>query len=247
MNKTELKLSYEVCERCETGVPVIIVAAGSSTRMQGINKQFLEIHGIPVIARTLLAFENCKAVKNIILVVRDEDIFALQLLAEKYMITKLSDIVCGGKTRQESVLKGFSRLGEEESLVLIHDGARPFVNERIINDTISALEKHSAVTCAVKVKDTIKQIDQNGCVIKTLERGSLVAVQTPQGVRINDYMTAVEKVGNVTAFTDDTSIMETAGYTVAIVNGDYNNIKITTPEDIAIAEGIIKSEDSLCE
>lgn len=247
MNKTELKLDYEVCTVPERGLPAIIVAAGSSTRMQGANKQFLELDGIPVIARTLMAFENCSAVKNIILVVRDEDIFALQLLAEKYMITKLSDIVCGGKCRPESVLKGFSRLSEDETYVLIHDGARPLVTDGVITAVADALEGFSAVTCAVKVKDTIKQVDENGCVVKTLDRSSLVAVQTPQGVKINDYLGVVKKIGDVSLFTDDTSIMEAAGFSVATVEGDYNNIKITTPEDIAIAEGILKGRNSLCE
>lgn len=235
MNKTEITLQYEICEDSYQGIPAIIVAAGASSRMQGTNKQLLELNGIPVIINTLLKFENCKAVKNIILVVRTEDLFAMQLLTEKYMITKLSDIVCGGQTRQDSVLKGLSRVAEEDSAVLIHDGARPLVSGGIITSVANALEEYSAVTCAVKVKDTIKQIDENGKVVKTLERNSLVAVQTPQGVRIKEYLDAVQKAGDVSAFTDDTSLMEAAGYEVYTVEGSYRNIKITTPEDIAAA------------
>lgn len=235
MNNTQVKFEYQVLEDNGQGMAVIVVAAGSSTRMQGQNKQFSEINGIPVIAKTLLTFEKCPEIKNIILVVRAEDIFSLQMLAEKYSISKLSDIVCGGATRQESVLKGFSRLDESDTAVLIHDGARPLITQEIISSVVKALDNYTAVTCAVKVKDTVKQIDESGKVIKTLNRDTLVAVQTPQGVRVKEYLDAVEKIGDVSSFTDDTSIMETAGYEVYAVEGSYKNIKITTPEDINIA------------
>ena len=239
MNKTELKLSYNICESEKNGLPVIIVAAGVSSRMQGKNKQLLELGGIPVIARTMLAFENCSAIKNIILVVRTEDIFSLQLLAEKYGISKLSDIVCGGNCRQESVLKGFARLDENDKAVLIHDGARPLISDDVIHAVAEAVNTYNAVTCVTKVKDTIKEIDNSGKVIKTLDRSVLVSVQTPQGVVIKDYLSAVEKVGDISVFTDDTSIMEAAGYEVYTVEGSYKNIKITTPEDISAAKGFI--------
>ncbi len=240
MNSTELKLSYDICESKQNGLPVIIVAAGSSSRMGGQNKQFLELSGIPVISRTLLAFENSDVIKNIILVVRAEDVFSLQMLAEKYGISKLSDIVCGAGSRQESVLKGFARLSKEETAVLIHDGARPLVTKEIISSVAAALEKHSAVTCAVKVKDTIKEIDKDGKVSKTLNRENLVAVQTPQGVNVENYLAAIEKLGEIKTFTDDTSIMEAAGYDVFTVEGSYKNIKITTPEDIPAAESFLE-------
>lgn len=242
MNKTELKLQYDICEKNGSGVPVIVVAAGRSSRMNGTNKQLLELGGIPVIIRTLLAFENCDDISNIILVVRDEDLFEIQMLTHKYMISKISDIVCGGASRQESVLKGFMRLKSNEEYVLIHDGARPFVSSKVINSVVSSLEFHSAVTCAVKVKDTIKQIDEDGKVVKTLDRNSLVSVQTPQGVNVKEYLKAVENV-NVADFTDDTSIMEAAGYDAYVVEGSYKNIKITTKEDIALAEGFLSEEE----
>ncbi len=241
MNKTELKLRYDICENGNTGIPVIVVAAGASSRMNGTNKQLAQLGGIPVIIRTLRAFENSDDISNIILVVRDEDLFEIQMLTHKYMITKISDIVCGGKTRQESVLKGFARLKSDDKSVLIHDGARPFIDSKVINSVVLALKKHSAVTCAVKVKDTIKQVDSDGKVIKTLNRDSLVSVQTPQGVNVEEYLEAVQKV-NVSEFTDDTSIMESAGYDVATVEGSYKNIKITTKEDITSAEGFLSEE-----
>lgn len=201
----------------------------------GENKQLILLGTIPVIAHTLLKFENSPDISRIILVTRDEDIFALQMLCEKYNISKLSDIVCGGATRQESVLKGMSRIAENEAAVLIHDGARPLVDNRIIADVTNALNEYPAVTCAVKVKDTIKQIDEKGEIITTLNRESLVAVQTPQGVRVKEYLEAIEKCGDVSGFTDDTSIMEAAGFKCVTVEGSYKNIKITTKEDISAA------------
>lgn len=243
MNTTETKLKYEVCSVSPNALPVIIVAAGSSARMNGINKQFLEINSIPVIVKTMLAFEQSTDIKNIILVTKAEDIFKLQLLAEKHNISKLTDIVCGGNSRQESVLKGLARVGTEDEAVLIHDGARPLVCNQVINRVANGLKSYSAVTCAVKVKDTVKQIDADGKVIKTLDRSSLVAVQTPQGVKVKEYRQAVDSVKNLADFTDDTSIMEAAGFDVLTVEGDYKNIKITTPEDIATAQKFAESEE----
>lgn len=238
MKRLELKLEYDVCKNENAGVPVIIVAAGASSRMKGTNKQLAVLGGIPVIIRTLLSFENNKEISNIILVTRQEDLLEIQTLAQKYMISKLTDIASGGSSRQESVLNGFSRLKQTDQLVLIHDGARPFVDNETINAVVHALDKYSAVTCAVKVKDTIKCIDQDGKVLKTLNRDNLVSVQTPQGVKVNDYLKAVENI-DVSIFTDDTSIMEAAGYDVLTVEGSYKNIKITTQEDLALGEGFL--------
>lgn len=242
MNNTDVKLEYELCDTSEEGIPAIIVAAGSSSRMKGLNKQLLELNGVPVIIQTLLRFENSSVIKNIILVVRAEDLFELQMLTEKYMITKLSDIVCGGATRQDSVLKGLERIQKSEAKVLIHDGARPFVSDTVITSVANALDKYSAVTCAVKVKDTIKCVNEEGLVTNTLDRKSLVAVQTPQGVWVDKYLDAIKKAENVSFFTDDSSIMEAAGYDVACVEGSYKNIKITTPEDIAFVRALGEDE-----
>ncbi len=241
MQETKLKLDYTVTEN-KGSVPVIVVAAGASSRMQGISKQLAEIGSVPVIIRTLKAFENCGCISNIILVVRTEDLFQIQMLCEKYMITKLSDIVCGGNSRQESVLKGFARLPQNAQKVLIHDGARPFVTSDIICSVAKALDGYSAVTCGVKVKDTIKQVDECGKVLKTVERENLISVQTPQGVRVADYLKATE-LCDVSVFTDDTSIMETAGYIVGVVEGNYKNIKITTKEDLDLAKAFLGEEE----
>lgn len=241
---TELKPKLEFTVNAHKGsVPVIIVAAGSSSRMQGVNKQFSCLFGVPVIARSLLVFENHKDISNIILVVRDEDIFEMQMLAKKYGITKLSDIVCGGNSRQESVKKGLARVDKSATKLLIHDGARPLVTKEIINGVINGLDSYKAVTCGVKVKDTVKIVDSNSVVEKTLPRETLVAVHTPQGVILKDYKNAIESLENIETFTDDTSIMEAAGHKVFISQSSYKNIKITTPEDIAVAEILLSGED----
>ena len=240
MTKTELKLEYTLSQNKGT-VPVIVVAAGASSRMGGTNKQLAEVGGVPVIIKTLQKFENNKNISNIILVVKCEDLFTIQMLADKYMISKVSDIVCGGKNRQESVLKGFARLPENAEKALIHDGARPFVSDVIIDSVIDGLNEYSAVTCGVKVKDTIKRVSQGGIAEETLERDSLRAIQTPQGVRVSEYLTAVENA-DIANFTDDTSIMEAAGHKVLIVDGDYKNIKITTKEDLILANAFASEE-----
>jgi len=239
MTETKPKLEYTVCPECEP-LPVIVVAAGNSTRMGGVNKQFIELLGVPVIARSLLAFQNSDSVSRIILVTRQEDINPLQLLCEKYGISKLSDIVAGGENRHESVMNGFACLNSGDKAVMIHDGARPLVSDSIICSVAEALNKYDAVTCAVKVKDTIKQVAPDGKIEKTLDRSKLVSVQTPQGVKVEEYLEAVKKVEDVCQFTDDPSVLEAAGYDAYVVEGSYKNIKITTPEDIALAEIYLK-------
>lgn len=233
MTEVKPKMEFTVNEAGEK-LPVIIAAAGSSARM-GTNKLLLEIGGMPVIARTMSAFEKSERISRIILVTRAEDVFTLQMLGKKYGITKISDIVCGGNSRAESVLKGFARLGDEKK-VLIHDGARPFVTDEIINSVADRLCDCHAVTCAVKVKDTIKQVDENGAVVSTPDRNSLVAVQTPQGVSVSEYLAAAKSAEDISVFTDDMSVMESAGHAVYTVEGSYKNIKITTPEDVLSAE-----------
>ena len=238
--RTETVLKYEVSEIPKDGIPAIIVAAGSFTRMGGINKQLAEISGIPVIIRTLMAFENSSLVSSIILVVRPDDVFSMQLLTEKYGITKLTDIVCGGNCRQESVVKGLSRVSVTAEKVLIHDGARPLVDGEIIERVANGLDSFSAVTCAVPIVDTVKRVGSEGQVLETLNRDGLVSVQTPQGVRIADYKSALKKAEDLSVFTDDTSIMENAGFKVLTVMGSRDNIKITTKRDISFAESLLE-------
>ena len=242
MNKTEIKLQYNVSQNNDTAIPVIVVAAGSSTRMQGINKQFMPILGVPVIARTLMKFNLCSDISKIIVVTSSDCICDMQLVCEKYMINKLCDIVDGGSNRHESVMKGIACLDAADTKVLIHDGARPFVETQTISEVVSALNYSDAALCVNKINDTVKMVSDDGVVLSTVDRSMLYAAQTPQGVDVEKYKNACESMKNVDLFTDDASIMEAAGFKVKAVIGGGKNIKITTPDDIVIAESLVKGE-----
>lgn len=243
---TKFKLQYETAKTAENdGVPVIIAAGGSSLRMKGTDKQFVQLSGIPVLARTLLKFEECSKISRIIIVTRPDSILPVQELCQKYLITKVTDILEGGSNRHESVMNGFLRLSQDEKKVLIHDGARPLVTEEVICGVTDALVKFDAAVCTVPVNDTVKLITADGTIDKTLDRSLIHLAQTPQGVDVLKYRQACEAI-DATLFTDDSAVMEAAGYTVAYTMGDKSNIKITTKEDIPLAEFYLK-ENGLCE
>lgn len=245
MNSTELKLQYDICKKNEGAIPVIIVAAGNSTRMKGINKQFLSIMGVPVIARTLMAFESCNDISKIIVVTSRDSVLDVQQLCQKYYISKLTDIVVGGENRHQSVMNGIEKLDCTDEKVLIHDGARPFVSINIISEVVNALNDYDAALCVNKINDTVKMVDENGFVKSTIDRSMLYAAQTPQGVAVKKYVDVCNRTENIDNFTDDASIMEAAGFSVKAIMGSSNNIKITTPDDIAIAESLVKGEKEL--
>ncbi len=244
MAVTELKLEYEVSKTKTEGIPVIIAAAGASRRMCGENKQFSLLSGIPVLARTLLAFENSEEISSIIVVTSKESINDVQLLAQKYMIEKITDIVSGGESRAESVKCGINCLDKKQTKVLIHDGARPLIDSTTISRVVNALEQHKAVCPAVPVKDTLKTV-VNDEVNETLNREKIVSVQTPQGVWVSEYREALGKLEDIACFTDDMSVMEAMGFKSVVVMGSYRNIKITTPEDLIIASAFIESEEEI--
>ncbi len=241
MIKTDFKLQYEASGGARSGIPVIVVAAGLSTRMGGINKQTALLCGIPVIARTLKAFENSHYISRIILVTQSKLIPEMQIIADKYMITKLTDIVEGGINRHASVICGINCLTEKEDKVLIQDGARPFVTANMISRCVAALQNYDGCLCGVKIVDTVKKVDDGYNVTDTLDRSYLYAAQTPQGVNVAAYKSACEKIGDK-EFTDDASVLESAGYRVKMVQGSGRNIKITTAEDLLMAEALIKGE-----
>lgn len=246
MSTTEFKLQYETANKTANGgIPVIIAAGGSSLRMKGTNKQFAHLLGVPVLARTLLKFEECPKISRIIIVTKSDSILPVQELCQKYLISKVSDILEGGCNRHESVMKGFSRLRSDENKVLIHDGARPLVNNETILGVINALDNFDAAVCTVPVNDTVKLITAGGSIDKTLDRNLIQLAQTPQGVDVSKYKKACKTV-DATLLTDDSAVMEAAGYTVKYTKGDKTNIKITTKEDIPLAEFYLK-ENGLCE
>ena len=206
--------------------------------MNGADKQLLCVGGIPVIARTLLSFERSPEISRIILVTREQSVNQMQIIAEQYMISKLSDIVTGGDTRQQSVVCGIERLKCDEEKVLVSDGARMFVTGRMIKECADALKTHDGCLCAVKVNDTVKSAE-NGKVTGTVDRSRLYLAQTPQGITVSIYKKAIENA-DISKFTDDASVLESIGADVAVVEGDCKNIKITTRSDIARAEMFIR-------
>ena len=243
MEKTAFKLCYESSEETAR-YPVIVVAAGSSSRMQGVNKQLALLEGVPVIVRTLKAFDNCPFISRIILVTRSEDIPTMQSLAEQYGISSLTDITEGGENRHESVKNGFLRLAENEDRVLIHDGARPFVDESMIERAYEEVCKSGACVIGMPVKDTIKIADEEGSIAHTPDRRLVWMIQTPQVFRYDVVRKAYDlQMSNENPFiTDDAMVVEQMlGMKVRLVEGSYRNIKITTPEDISLAETLSKN------
>ncbi|NLP14970.1 MAG: 2-C-methyl-D-erythritol 4-phosphate cytidylyltransferase [Clostridium sp.] len=227
-------------------VSAVVAAAGKGTRMNmDINKQYIKVCGIPVLARTLSVFEQCELIDEVVVVVNDNDIFfCKQNIVEAYDLKKVKLLVAGGAERQNSVYNGLLQLNKDTDVVIIHDGARPFINNKIIAECIQAALVHGVSTVAVPVKDTIKLSEDGDCVNKTLERGKLWAVQTPQAFKYDILMGAHKRAAqDGFTGTDDTVLAERLGYRTRLVMGSYNNIKITTKEDLAFAEAIVNSLD----
>jgi len=213
-------------------------------------KQFHSLGGKPILAHTLDKFDTCPLIHSIFLVVGEEDMdYCLKEIVERYGFQKVSQIVPGGRRRQDSVKNGIDALAKDTDIVAIHDGVRPFVTKAMIEDTIHSAVRHGAVVLAMPLKDTIKVSNPDGTVLKTLDRESLWQIQTPQTFQVNvikeAYYRAAEDgfVG-----TDDASLVEHLGVKVHILPGSYMNIKITTPEDLFLANlflktGILSKED----
>ena len=221
----------------------MIAAAGSSQRM-GKDKQFVEIHGKPVLAHTLLAFQNCPLVREIIVVTQEDKLARVGEICAEYKITKTAKIVPGGPTRLESVMNGVFAATKKSKLIAIHDGARPCVTQRVIERTIEAAAKHHAAAPAVPVSSTIKRA-QRGMVLETVDRENLFEVQTPQiftAAIIKGALTSAKKKS--LEITDDCMAAELMGVTVHLTEGSRSNIKLTTREDIAIAAAILGGEQT---
>ena len=222
----------------------VIVAAGSSRRMGGENKLLLPLCGKPVLAHTMAAFQACEAIRDIVLVCREQDMDTYRALAEANGITKLRTLTRGGDTRTESVLAGVSAAPEDCALVAVHDGARPLVSDEVITQAVTEAAKSGAAAPVVPVKDSIKRIEK-GKIAADVPRDTLAAVQTPQVFRRDMLLHALQDAaGNGRSFTDDCAAVEALGQTVSATQGSYENIKVTTPEDIAVAEAFMYRRES---
>ena len=221
-------------------VSAVIAAAGSGSRMKSsVNKQFLLLDGIPVLAHTLKVFQDAEVIDEIVIVASEKELLSIGELVDKYNITKVKEITKGGATRQESVKCGLEKISG--SRVLIHDGARPFVTKDQIEEVAQRLLYCSAAAVGVKVKDTIKRVNKDNVIVETLDREELVQIQTPQGFVsdvIIDAHNRAEKEGILV--TDDCALAEYMGIDVYVVEGSSRNIKITVPEDLEIGEAFLK-------
>lgn len=219
-------------------VSVIIAAAGNSTRYgTGKSKQFLILDNTPVLIKSIQAFEAIDDVKEIIVTARKQDFDIIEDFIAQYGVRKVKHIVEGGATRQDSIYAAVENVDEKVDLVAVHDGARPLIKRKVIESVIQKADEVDAAACAVPVKDTIKIIDSSGKIVTTPERDSLRAVQTPQIFKFSLYKEAIGKaVSDGKQYTDDCQLVESMGYPVYLVDGDYENIKITTPDDLLVAE-----------
>jgi 2-C-methyl-D-erythritol 4-phosphate cytidylyltransferase len=215
----------------------IIVAAGKSERIgPNVDKAFLNLGSKPVLAYSLAAFQACEDIHGIILVVRKEQVETAQALAKIFGCHKLKKVIPGGTQRQDSVLKGLAELGDEVDLVAVHDGARPCVTPALITETLASARKFGSGVAAVKIMDTIKEVDRGSVVKRTVDRTKLWAVQTPQTFKHELLVAAYRKVAKAKAtVTDESSALELAGEEVHLVASSWSNLKITIPDDLKSA------------
>lgn len=226
----------------------IILAAGQGKRMNSqLSKQFILLQGMPTIVHTLRVFQAAEEIDSCILVCGSgEEGFYRPEALHNFGITKLVQVITGGLERQDSVYCGLAKVPSECSYVMIHDGARPLITVDAISRVAEAVKTTGAVTVGVPVKDTIKRTDVGGFIIETLPRERLWHVQTPQAFR-RELIVSAHKQAKTAGFygTDDASLVERLGGAVKIIPGSYENLKITTPEDIIVAETILKGRETV--
>lgn len=221
-------------------ISAIVLAGGRGKRMNyHKSKQFIEIKGKPVLVYTLEKFIYNKSIDEVILVLPEDEVdYCKKEVLQRYSL-KVDRIVIGGKERQDSVFNALEAM-EKADIVLIHDGARPFINEKIIEEGIKYANIYGAAAPGVTPKDTIKVKNEDNISVDTPDRNMLVAVQTPQCFKYDEIYQCHRKIKEENAIvTDDTSVVERYGHKVYLYEGDYTNIKITTPEDLILAERFI--------
>lgn len=220
---------------------VVIVAAGKSNRMQGTDKITAMLDGRPLIAHTISVFQSCPFVSEIVVVGREDNLNVLEHICQEHGFDKVTMIVPGGETRVHSVINGLNQIRKDTPLVAIHDGARPLVTETVIEEAMRGACRFHAAAPAIPVKDTIKSA-KNRIVTDTPDRSALFAVQTPQVFDFDLLRGALQKAqDNALSITDDCSAVEALGMSVYLSQGSEENIKVTTPADLVIAEALLKN------
>lgn len=220
----------------------IIPAGGAGRRMGGeISKQYLLLAGIPILAHTLAVFQRSSFVDEIILAVPEGDIAeARRSLVEPYGLSRVKMVIAGGRERQDSVRNALAHVDGGCEVVVIHDGVRPFVTTELIERAIAAAEMYGAASTGLPIRDTVKEVDQTGRIKKTVPREGLWLTQTPQAFRREVILAAYERtLADGFYGTDDASLVERIGIPVRMIPGDWENIKVTTPEDLLHGERII--------
>lgn len=219
----------------------VIVAAGSSQRMGGEDKQLIELCGVPVLARSMTAFQKCPVIAEIVVVTKPSSIEAVRRMAAEYGIDKLTAVVEGGASRAESVRNGVAAVSAGVEFVAIHDGARPLVTPEDIARCAADAFRCGGAVLAVPVTDTVKYGRKNGFVEYTPAREKLFAAQTPQIFDLEIYRAAMERAfRELSDWTDDSRVFENDGRRVFLTPGSRRNIKITSPEDVLVAEAFLK-------
>ncbi len=221
-------------------VSVIIPAAGQGKRMRaGKNKQFLSLNGKPILVHTITCFQMDE-IEEIILVVKEGEEDYCKGLIQEYDLKRVTKLVLGGESRQESVYNGLKEVGNDMDFVLVHDGARPLLTKSLIRNIITEVREYKAVALGVKVKDTIKLVSEEEMIISTPNRDKLVAIQTPQAFSKDLILEAYNQAQNDGFIgTDSASLVERLEEKVKVISGSYENLKITTPEDLEFATKIL--------
>ena len=219
----------------------LVPAAGSAQRMNGVNKLFRPLCGVPVLVRTLTSLQLARRVDEIIVAAREQDIEEVSRLCKEYAITKCKKVIVGGATREASVMRAAVEASRDTRLLAVHDGARPLVTPGLIDRTVEAAARYGAVAPALPVKDTVKRIKEGGEVDRTLKRETLRAVQTPQVFDADLLKASLHAAFEAGAeLTDDCSAVERLGKVVFLIDGEEENLKITTPVDMIFAEAVLR-------
>lgn len=209
--------------------------------MNGVHKQWLTVHNMPVLLHSIRAFTTVPDVSEIIVVLKQQDIPKAERMMQEHPITIPYKLVCGGDTRQESILHGFEQISDQSGFIAIHDGARPLVTAQSIQNVFQDAKTFGCAILGVRVKETMKVVDQTGCIAHTPNRKNLFVAQTPQVFRCDLYQTALHRaIQQGKRYTDDCQLMESMCIPVHLTEGDYSNIKITTPEDLHLVEAASK-------